>query len=250
MDFNDAREIAKRYASASDEFASAISIDPKWEPHSWVIKAVMEAAVTVPASSMFFGVKNMNDAFGNFEGDPHEIDWPRLRRQLSNVGKELNEFEEAASKQDLEGSRDAICDIMVFALGGYHFMGLSADDDMRAVLEGVMTRFCRTEMDLEATRAKYDELGITYDVHGSFPMVYLKSNKDQGDGEYPLGKFMKSSSYRVAILPPLPNKHATTTDNMRREREQAERMRVARTAMIEDKVATYRAELEREFAGD
>jgi hypothetical protein len=100
--------------------------------------------------------------------------------------------------------RDALCDIMVFALGAFHRMGIDAEADMDAVLDGVMTRFCKDGNDLLKTRALYDALDITYTVHGEYPRVYLRSDKDQKMPDYPKGKFLKSASYSGPVFAPLP----------------------------------------------
>ena len=81
-------------------------------------------------------------------------------------------------------------------------IGADPDADMHAVIDGVLTRFCRDEAELQATKLKYDTLGVKYYVEGVFPEVCLKSAEDQGD-EYPKGKFLKSVGYRLPVFPAL-----------------------------------------------
>lgn len=216
----------------------------------------------------------MNVAFGNPKGDPESPNWSRITKQCSNIKSELAELQTAIEAMRLEGIRDALCDIKVFAMGGLHFMGVEnpllkvssvpsrfpildtttlltlkgglglrfetlmeqlghdrnseryfdvgcllivliadasviqamigayPDADMHAVIDGVLTRFCRDEDELEATKYKYHKLGVKYYVEGVFPEVCLKSTEDQGD-EYPKGKFLKSVGYRLPIFPAL-----------------------------------------------
>jgi len=160
-------------------------------------------------SPMFAFVKRMNTAFGNPEGNPSNIDWNRLKSQVANIQDEFNEtMDDGIGPQDLEKTRDGLCDIMVFALGAFHFMGLDADADMQAVLEGVMTRFCKDQDALDRTKAKYDALGVAYYVEGEFPTVCLKSAKNQPDpkgaGSLPKGKFLKSVDFQDTVFPALP----------------------------------------------
>jgi hypothetical protein len=183
-----------------------------------------QQATEMDRSLMFQYVKNMNEAFGNPEGSPHYINWERLRSQCKNIKSEQEEAMSAIALNNVDEVRDALCDIMVFTLGAYHFMGLEADDDMVAVLDGVMTRFCATQQELDDTADKYAKLGVDYTVHGAFPRVYLKSARNHSaegaTDEYPKGKFLKSVGYRLAVLPPLPeNLNPSTVGDMQNERQ-------------------------------
>jgi hypothetical protein len=167
--------------------------------------------------TMFQRVAEMNVAFGNERGDPSNIDEQALMMQSKSIGSEFVELMKALGVQvnmqfqpfasgptNMDDVRDALCDIMVFALGAFHRMGIDAEDDMESVVSAVMSRFCKHEHDLLATRAKYDAAGVAYTVHGEFPRVYLRSEHDQQMPEYPKGKFLKSASYRGPIFAPLP----------------------------------------------
>lgn len=172
---------------------------------------------------MFDAVKKMNTAFGNPEGNPNDFlplqmdetpvttvkAWGRLEKQCKNIQSEYNELMKAVQDQDLEETRDALCDLLVFTLGAYHFLGINAEKDMEAVIAGVMTRFCKDEDDLRATKHKYDLANVQYYEEGVFPTVCLKSAKDQdmygADGQVidhlPKGKFLKSVSMKTAVFP-------------------------------------------------
>lgn len=171
-------------------------------------------------STPFQRVAAMNIAFGNPVGDPANIDWGRVRKQCLNIPDELGEllialgaapagvrksiailkantvFEKAP---DVEEVRDALCDVNVFAGGGQHMIGVDGDADMNAVLDGIMTRFCRDAVELQATLDHWSANGVsqTY-IEGEFPKMVVKSAEDQLDA--PKGKFLKSVGYRKPVF--------------------------------------------------
>jgi hypothetical protein len=183
--------------------------------------------IQVDPRSSFELVAAMNTAFGNPKGLPQFIDWTRVRYQCLNIPDEVGELftalgvpEESAKRLvkefkagllaemdrnpvyeiHLKGVRDALCDTHVFAYGAHHLMGIDADDDMAAVVDGVMTRFIKDEADKQATIALHAAKGVT-DVYfeGEYPTMVMKSARDQPDA--PKGKFLKSASYRDTVFP-------------------------------------------------
>ena len=164
-------------------------------------------------------VSEMNVAFGNPKGDPNNIDWNHVRRQFKNIGHEFCELltalglnaacvenilgsidrntnpEQFTEDINLEQVRDSSRDVVVFADGGHHLMGIDGDRDMQAVIDGVMTRFVKDQADLDATIEKHAKAGVleVY-TEGSFPTMIVKSAADQPDA--PKGKFLKSASYK------------------------------------------------------
>jgi hypothetical protein len=172
-------------------------------------------------------VAYMNTAFGNPKGFHEHINWPRIQKQCLNIPDELGElFIAMGADSDVMKSavqafkehialakpgsnpirldlvRDALCDIHVFAYGAHHLMGIDADADMRAVIDGVMTRFIKDDEDKAATIALHAAAGVT-DVYfeGSYPTMVMKSASDQPDA--PKGKFLKSASYKQPVFPML-----------------------------------------------
>ena len=168
--------------------------------------------------TMYQAVRAMNVAFGNATFGPlpfnsltspeeRKAAWERLEKQCWAIGGngnqevhgELKELHDALAERNITKVRDALCDLMVFILGAYHFTDYDAEQDMQCVLDGVMTRFCRDEAELKATIAKYDAMGVATYHGGSFPYVWVKSYSDQTDvgGEhYPKGKFLKSVGFK------------------------------------------------------
>lgn len=191
-------------------------------------RAVLERLPLLTAPTNFSRVSAMNVAFGNPKGDPTSIDWGRVRKQSLNIVDEFGELmialgaDTTAVKAAIEGlkwaaskpvnavnsdlARDALCDIHVFSYGSHHLMGVDADADMDAVVDGVMTRFIKDDADKEATIAKHAAAGIV-DVYfeGEYPTMVMKSACDQPDA--PEGKFLKSASFREPVFTALPAQH-------------------------------------------
>ena len=144
----------------------------------------------------------MNDAFGNPKGNPKAVDWNRLEKQCKNILDEYIELMAAIAARDLTAVRDALGDVQVFAMGGQHFIGVDGDADMKAVVDGVMTRFIKNAEDKEATIALHAAKGVT-EVYfeGEYPTMVMKSAVDQPDA--PKGKFLKSASYKETVFSPI-----------------------------------------------
>ena len=170
--------------------------------------------IQAPAKpSLFRLVSDMNTAFSNPRGDPHNIDWVRLRRQVTNIagehrGDEYKELLDAIDEKSVYRTRDALADILVFTLGAFHFMGYDADVDTAEVVRAVMTRFCRDPAHLAATIEWYAGRGVS-DVYyeGEFPRVALKARTEQRNlitGErISAGKFLKALGYAEPNFLPL-----------------------------------------------
>ncbi len=167
----------------------------------------------------FQRVAAMNVAFGNKQGDPKNIDVKRVRSQCKSILDEFCELQIAlgatpesvqairdsvgglqyTGEMTLKDTRDALCDIKVFADGAHHLMGIDADRDMHSVVDGVMTRFIKDEADKQATIAMHAAKGVT-EVYfeGEFPTMIMKSAVDQPDA--PKGKFLKSASFSEPVF--------------------------------------------------
>ena len=217
-------------------------------------------------TQMFKLVCDMNEAFGNAKGDPLNVHGPSLASQCKNIGSEFKELmrefgvevtidyvKSGLMSDTLDGVRDALCDIMVFALGAYHRMGYDAEQDMTAVVEALYTRFCRDEEHLRATAAHYTALGIEFYTEGVFPQVCLKSARDQGDGEYPKGKFLKALGYSqptfYRVLPPVKLDWDLIMSETRAQRDASMANEQAIRKSIDEAVEQYRNQLERGLLG-
>lgn len=167
----------------------------------------------------FQRVSDMNEAFGNRKGNPKSINIDVIRSQTRNILDEFCEVQIAlgASLKEVQAVRDAasgirytedvkldevrdgLCDIHVFTYGAHHLMGIDSDQDMISVIDGVMTRFIKNEVDKQNTIAKHAAKGVT-EVYfeGEFPVMVMKSAADQPDA--PKGKFLKSASYSEPVF--------------------------------------------------
>lgn len=176
----------------------------------------------------FMLVGHMNNSFGNAKGFPRNIDWDRIAKQSLNIADELaetfvamgadkSEAKEAAAvfkrtleqlrtsstkDVDLNGVRDGLSDIHVFAYGAHHLMGIDADRDLAAVVDGVMTRFIKDPKDKVASTLLHAAKGVTDVVfEGEYPHMIMRSNSDQPDA--PKHKFLKSASYIDTVFYPV-----------------------------------------------
>ena len=156
---------------------------------------------------MFEAVSSLNEAFGNPKGDPHNPNWERLKSQAQNILDEYNELmDDGINVKNMQEVRDAICDILVFTLGLAHMAGVPVVEDMEAVDKSNRSKFCADEDDLWETMIKYRDLGVSTYVDGEFPMVRVKSSKEQVglDGKlYQAHKMLKSVSFIEPKFKPL-----------------------------------------------
>lgn len=145
-------------------------------------------------------IAEMNTAFGNPRGNASNINFQRLTHQCMNIDDEFQELLDALANQDVDAIRDALCDIQVFASGAQHLIGVDADLDMHAVIDGVMTRFIKDIYDKDASIAMYAAKGVTQVYfEGEYPKMVMKSTVNQPDA--PKGKFLKSASYTNTVFP-------------------------------------------------
>lgn len=153
--------------------------------------------------TMFGAVAAMNVAFGNPKGDPENLNLEKLKKQCQNIRDEYGELMLAIEAGDPVAIRDALCDINVFSLGAHHLAGYDADADMGAVYRSNMSKFIRDDVELEATIAKYDDLGVPFYQEGEFPTMCLKASADFTDrhgNEYRKGKFLKGIAYKTPVF--------------------------------------------------
>jgi hypothetical protein len=106
----------------------------------------------------------------------------------------------AINQRQIEGVKRALQQLIYISEQSAHKLGITTatlDMDMRAVIDGVMTRFIKDEADKQATIKKHAAKGVT-DVYfeGEYPVMIMKSASDQPDA--PVGKFMKSASFKEA----------------------------------------------------
>ncbi len=149
--------------------------------------------------SMAAAVARLNEAFGNPAGDPNKPNWDRLKSQAQNILDEYNELmDDGIDTKNMDEVRDAICDILVFTLGLAHMAGVPVEEDMAEVDRSNMSKFCADEDDMTETLMKYRDLGVDVYIEGDFPMLRVKSSKQQTglDGKvYQARKMLKSVSF-------------------------------------------------------
>lgn len=128
--------------------------------------------------------------------------------QFNLIESELEEGKLAAAAGDLDGVRDAVCDIVLLAFGQQgHIEGINLDNDFKTMCAYNMTRIPQSVEEAEATIEKYKTLGVETEIKTIFldtpefngylyPVICL--DKDQWDvngDHYPPKKFVKSVNF-------------------------------------------------------
>lgn len=153
---------------------------------------------------MFDAVASLNVAFGNEAGDPKNPNWEKLESQSKNILDEYNELmTDGIAAKNMTEVRDAICDILVFTLGLAHMAGVPVVEDMAMVDASNRSKFCANPDQLAATVDKYNRLEVETYTEGLYPLMRVKSAKDQKDingNNYPKGKMLKSVSFIEPVL--------------------------------------------------
>lgn len=168
--------------------------------------------------TVFSDVAKINRAFGNHKGrkgrktGQYKLD-QRFLNQVRNIAGdgtnglqgEVKELYTAIAAGDIEGARDALGDIIVFAFGGFHILGANGDKDLKAITTSLYSRLVKDQDALDRTVAKYDALGVPTYTEGAFPTmaVKVKTTVIGTDGEeYVAGKFLKSIDYKKPVFQP------------------------------------------------
>ena len=147
--------------------------------------------------------------------------------QFNLIESELEEGKLAAAAGDLDGVRDAVCDIVLLAFGQEgHIEGINLDDDFKTMCAYNMTRIPQTIEEAYATVDKYTDLGIETEIKTIYldlpefqgylyPVVCI--NKDQWDvkgNHYAPNKFVKSVKFIDATFEPIPDVVIETSENL------------------------------------
>ena len=147
--------------------------------------------------------------------------------QFNLIESELEEGKLAAAAGDLDGVRDAVCDIVLLAFGQEgHIEGINLDDDFKTMCTYNMTRIPQTIEEAYATVDKYTDLGIETEIKTIYldlpefqgylyPVVCI--NKDQWDvkgNHYAPNKFVKSVNFIDATFEPIPDVVIETSENL------------------------------------
>ena len=147
--------------------------------------------------------------------------------QFNLIESELEEGKLAAAAGDLDGVRDAVCDIVLLAFGQEgHIESINLDDDFKTMCAYNMTRIPQTLEEAYVTVDKYTDLGIETEIKTIYldlpefqgylyPVVCI--NKDQWDvkgNHYAPNKFVKSVNFIDATFEPIPDVVIETSENL------------------------------------
>lgn len=142
-----------------------------------------------------------------------------LKKNLQHVQKEAQEGIDfldlaIAEKRDLTQEetkkvRDAYADVRVLIDGAKQMANFPFEEDYKAVLESLITRFDATLVDAISTETKYEKLGVITRIHhdeetGMYVNIvigYLDAEPSKEvKEEYPVGKWLKSYKYQEPNL--------------------------------------------------
>lgn len=131
-----------------------------------------------------------------------------LINQFNLIESEIEEGKLAAAAADLAGVRDAVCDIVLLAMGQQgHINEIDLDADFKRMCAYNMTRIPQTWEEAEATVEKYKKIGVETEIKTVFlnvpgfegyiyPVICV--DRDQWDSKgahYPPRKFVKSAAF-------------------------------------------------------
>ena len=130
-----------------------------------------------------------------------------LINQFNLIESEIEEGKLAAAAADLAGVRDAICDIVLLAMGQQgHINEIDLDADFKRMCAYNMTRIPQSLEEAEATVEKYKKIGIETQIKPIslnpnlggelYPVICV--DRDQWDSKgahYPPRKFVKSVAF-------------------------------------------------------
>lgn len=158
----------------------------------WVGETILEK---LNETGISLGLTPSNDsALFNAYLQKLDVKADLLMRQYDLLEIHFEDVKDHHMVEEIPALLDTIATIISMAWDSLKIVGVLPILDMVSVINGVMTRFVKDEVDLEATKAKHAAKGITeVYTEGDFPTMILKSAIDQPDA--PKGKFLKSASF-------------------------------------------------------
>ncbi len=143
-------------------------------------------------------------------GHKPDNDATRLLKNLRHIQKEAQEgidFLEKAidenrplSQDETKKVRDAYADVRVLLDGAAQMATFPWEQDYRAVLESLITRFDASGAEAVKTQLKYEQLNVETRIHedtetGMFVNIVVDGSKSEDPSEYPAGKWLKSYKF-------------------------------------------------------
>ena len=138
-----------------------------------------------------------------------------LKKNLQHIQKEAQEgidFLDLAIKENRDLTqeetkkvRDAYADVRVLLDGAKQMANFPFEEDYKAVLESLITRFDPTMDDAVKTQQKYEAINVVTRIHhdtdtGMYVNIVVDGSKATDPTEYPSGKWMKSYKYQEPNL--------------------------------------------------
>lgn len=145
--------------------------------------------------------------------------WSALASQMKVIAGEYDELQKAVAERDVKELRDGVGDLLYTVLGMAYRAGIPFVSDFEQVVRSNLTKFDLSVSEAEATKAKYDALGIvTYcqPVHftsgergdATYYVTFVDGDQVGSDGKtYPDHKWLKSTKFVDIFLQPLASSH-------------------------------------------
>lgn len=147
--------------------------------------------------SNFQDVSELNNSWGNPQGDQSNPDWSRAGRQLDLIMEEVQEMVDGINDRNMDEVKDGAGDSLVTIYGLMHIMGIDADKVMAEISRSNRSKICLNIDEVGETIVYYkDELNIDAKYRDS-PLggyaVYVSRTQTGNDGKvYPEGKILKN----------------------------------------------------------
>lgn len=138
-----------------------------------------------------------------------------LKKNLEHIQKEaqegidflalaINEGRDL-TQEETKKVRDAYADVRVLIDGAKQMANFPFEEDYKAVLESLITRFDPTMEDAVKTQQKYEAINVVTRIHhdtdtGMYVNIVVDGSKATDPTEYPTGKWMKSYKYQEPNL--------------------------------------------------
>lgn len=137
-------------------------------------------------------------------------DATRLKKNLQHIQKEAQEGidvldlaineNRVLTQDETKKVRDAYADVRVLIDGASQMATFPWEDDYKAVLESLITRFDSSIEDATLTQEKYAALNVITRIHndgetGMWVNIVDDGSAAEDPSEYPTGKWLKSYKY-------------------------------------------------------
>lgn len=152
------------------------------------------------AENLYFGKKLQSWIETDYK---KEVDLELLDGVIKRIEFDSMLIVESARRNDPSTMSLTVSNICYYCYLISDIYGFDIDEDMYAVIESNMSKFCKDEEDLKLTMQKYIDLEVDVYSKGEFPKALVFSSSDQLDKngkQYRANKFLKSVYFKEPSL--------------------------------------------------